>query len=93
MLTVLTLVVIAVIALVLGLLGLIVVGIRQEPSWTELSEVAPSLVAALVRRLLGLYVRKASPTAPSAYRQEEGTPEAPGTRPVATIQRRDSRRL
>jgi hypothetical protein len=35
-----------------------VIGIRQEPPAEELSEQAPTLIAALARRLLGLYVRK-----------------------------------
>ena len=48
----------AVMVLVLVLLGVVVVGIRQEPSTNELSSQAPSHIAALVRRLLGVYVRK-----------------------------------
>jgi hypothetical protein len=54
MLTALTLVVLAVILLVLVLLGVVVVGIRQEPRNAELSDVAPSPIAASVRRLTGL---------------------------------------
>jgi hypothetical protein len=63
MLTALTLVVLAVILLVLVLLGVIVVGIRQEPRSAELSDIAPSPIAVLVRRLIGLYVRRPTPTA------------------------------
>jgi hypothetical protein len=37
-------------------LAIVVAGIRQEPS--ELSSRAPGLGAALVRRLLGVYVRR-----------------------------------
>jgi hypothetical protein len=48
----------AVMAFVLVLLVIVVVGSRQEPPEDELAEQAPSLVAALVRRLLGVYVRK-----------------------------------
>lgn len=39
-----------------AVLALVVAGIRQEPS--ELSTRAPGLGAALVRRLLGVYVRR-----------------------------------
>ena len=65
MLTALILVVFAVIVLVLILLGVIVVGIRQEPRDAELSDVAPSPIAVLVRRLTGLYVRRPTPPADS----------------------------
>jgi hypothetical protein len=58
MLTILMLTVGAVMVLVLILLAVVVVGIRQEPPTDELTRQAPSLIAALVRRLLGVYVRK-----------------------------------
>ena len=58
MLAVLVLLVLSVTILVVFLLVLVVVGIRQEPSTEELSEQAPSLIAAFVRRLIGLHVRK-----------------------------------
>ena len=45
MLTVLILVVFAAVALVLILLAVVVVAIRQEPRDTEMSNVAPSLIA------------------------------------------------
>jgi hypothetical protein len=65
MLTALISIVLVVIVLVLILLSAIVVGIRQEPPGTELSTVAPSPIAVMVRRLLGLYVRRPTPTAVS----------------------------
>ncbi len=65
MLTVLILVVVAVVVLVLILLAVIVVAIRQEPRDKEMSHVAPSLVAVMVRRLLGVYLRRPTPPADS----------------------------
>jgi hypothetical protein len=61
MLTILILTVGAVVVLVLVLLAVVVVGIKQEPPTDELTKQAPSLMAALVRRLLGVYVRKPDP--------------------------------
>ena len=77
MFTALTLVVLAAILLVLVLLGVVVVGIRQEPRSAELSDVAPSPIAVLVRRLTGLYVRRPTPTAVRAHGQGEGDPAGP----------------
>ena len=68
MLTMLILVVFVVVALVLVLLTLVVFAIRQEPRETEMRAVAPSLIAVVVRRLLGVYLRR--PTSPS--RQPQG---------------------
>jgi hypothetical protein len=65
MLTALILIVLAAVALVLILLAVIVVGIRQESRSAELSDVAPSPAAVLVRRLTGLSVRRSTPTAPA----------------------------
>jgi len=45
-------------AFVVLLLVIVIIGIRQEPPVEELGEQAPSLIAAFVRRLLGVYVRK-----------------------------------
>jgi len=84
MFTALTLVVLAAILLVLVLLGVVVVGIRQEPRSAELSDVAPSPIAVLARRLTGLYVRRQSPTAVRARGQGEGNPARPASRPKAT---------
>ena len=65
MLTVLILVVFVVVALVLVLLVIVVVAIRQEPRDAEMSDVAPSLIALVVRRLLGVYLRRPAPPADS----------------------------
>lgn len=65
MLTTLILVVGSVTVLVALLLVIVVIGIRQEPPMEELREHAPSLTAVLVRRLLGVYVRK-PPLKPNA---------------------------
>jgi hypothetical protein len=61
MLTILLLTVGAAMVLVLVLLAIVVIGMRQEPSEGELGRQAPSLMAALVRRTLGVYVRKPDP--------------------------------
>ena len=68
MLTVLIFVVFAVVVLVLILLVVVVVAIRQEPRDAEMSNVAPSLIAVVVRRLLGVYLRR--PTPPVDSHQE-----------------------
>jgi hypothetical protein len=62
MLTILILAVGSVMVLVLVLLAVVVIGIRQEPPTDELSRQAPSLFAALVRRSLGVSVRKPGPS-------------------------------
>ena len=62
MLTILLLAVGAAMVLVLVLLAVVVIGMRQEPSEDELRRQAPSLMAALVRRVLGVYVRKPDPS-------------------------------
>ena len=72
--TVLILVVFAVVVLVLILLAVVVVAIRQEPRDAEMSNVAPSLIAVVVRRLLGVYLREAY----SARRQPARTGMAAG---------------
>jgi hypothetical protein len=73
MLTALILIVITVVALVLVLLAVVVVAIRQEPRDMEMSNVAPSLIAVLVRRLLGVYLRRPTPPADS---NEEWSPDS-----------------
>ncbi len=75
MLTALILVVFAVVALVVVLLTVVVVAIRQEPRNTEMSNVAPSLIAVMVRRLLGVYVRRPTPPAESTDWPEEWPPD------------------
>ena len=75
MLTVLTLVVFVVVALVLILLVIVVVAIRQEPRETEMRTVAPSLIALVVRRLLGVYLRRPTPPADVTAGREEWLPD------------------
>jgi hypothetical protein len=53
----------AAVALVLATLIVVVIGIRQEPSTTELRTRPPTRTAALVRRLLGVSVRRPDPQA------------------------------
>ena len=59
MLTMFVLLVASLTIFALLLLVIVVVGIRQEPPTEELSEQASGFIAAFVRRLLGLHVRKA----------------------------------
>ena len=61
MLTILVLAVGVVMVLVLVLLAIVVIGMRQEPPTDELNMQAPSLFAALVRRMVGVYVLKPDP--------------------------------
>lgn len=77
MLTVLILIVFAAITLVLVLLAVVVLAIRQEPRGMEMSNVAPSLIAVMVRRLLGVYVRRPTPPVDSTDWQEEWSPDMP----------------
>ena len=70
-------VVFAATALVLIILAVVVVAIRQEPRDTEMSNVAPTLIAVMVRRLLGVYVRRPTPPADNADWQEEWSPDMP----------------
>ena len=63
--TALILTVFVVVALVLILLAIVVVAIRQEPRDAEMSNVAPSRIAVVVRRLLGVYLRRPAPPADS----------------------------
>jgi hypothetical protein len=80
MLTALILVVFAAVALVLIMLAVVVVAIRQEPRDTEMSNVAPSLIAVMVRRLLGVYLRRPTPPPDNAYWREERLSDVlPGT--------------
>ena len=79
MLAVLILVVFVAVVLVLVLLAVIVVAIRQEPRDTEMRTVAPSLIAVMVRRVLGVYLRRPTPPADNI---EEWSPDA---RPTAAL--------
>lgn len=71
MLTVLVLLILSVTILVGLLLVIVVVGIRQEPPTEELSEQASSLIAAFVRRLIGLHVRKPGSPPPTIDQGDE----------------------
>jgi hypothetical protein len=53
----------AAVVLALTTLLVVVVGIRQEPSTTELRTQPPTRTAALVRRVLGVSVRRPDPQA------------------------------
>jgi hypothetical protein len=75
MLTALILVVLTGFALVLILLAIVVVAIRQEPRGAEMSNVAPSLIAVVVRRLLGVYLRRPATSTDSTDWREEWSPE------------------
>ena len=77
MLTALILVVSAVIALILIMLAVVVVAIRQESRDTEMSNDAPSLIAVMVRRLLGVYVRRPTLPADSTDWEEGWSPDRP----------------
>lgn len=79
MLTALILLVLAVAVLVLILLAVVVVVMRQEPRGAEIGTKAPSPMAALVRRALGVYVRR--PEAPSDHAGRQGE-RWPDTRPA-----------
>ncbi len=65
-------------ALVLVLLVVVVVAIRQEPRDMEMSDVAPSLIAVVVRRMLGVYLRRPAPPVESI---EEWSPDTWPTAP------------
>jgi hypothetical protein len=69
---ILILVVGSVIMLAVLLLLIVVIGIRQEPPTEELSEQALSFIAAFVRCLLGLHVRK--PDSPRNLDQSDEGP-------------------
>jgi len=84
MLTALISSVVAAIVLVLILLAVVVVSIRQEHRRAELSDVAPSPITGLVRRLTGLSVRRPIPTAVRAPEQGEGNPAGPAPWPRTT---------
>jgi hypothetical protein len=70
-LTALTLAVFAVAVLVLVLLSVVVIAMRQEPRDVELTDVAPSLTAAMVRRLLRVYVRRPNSASRRSDRRQQ----------------------
>ena len=83
MLTALFLVVFVVVVLVLILLAVVVIAIRQEPRDTVMRTVAPSLIAVMVRRLLGVYLRRPAPLTNNADWHDErlsGMPPATARR-------------
>ena len=69
MLTAMILVVFAVVVLVFVLLVVVAVAIRREPHDVEMSDVAPSLIAVEVQRMLRLYVRKPTPPTNSDWQR------------------------
>jgi hypothetical protein len=79
MLTAVILIVSTAVMLVLILLGVVVVAIRQEPRDTEMSNVAPSLVAVMVRRLLGVYLRRPTPPKNADWHEEGFRNRRPAT--------------
>jgi len=56
--TIIIVIVCAAAVLVTVLLAAVVAGIRREPPTSELSTTAPSLTAAIIRRALGVSVRR-----------------------------------
>lgn len=66
MLTALFLLVVAIAALIVILLAVVVVGIHREPPAAELTSRAPSHMASLARRMVGVYVRRPDPIADNA---------------------------
>jgi hypothetical protein len=60
----------AVAAVTVALLAVVVAAIRQEPRGAELDTRAPGPLAARVRRLLGLYVRRPEQAADDDQRRE-----------------------
>ena len=77
MLTALIAIVFTAVTLVLILLGVVVIAIRQEPRDMEMSGVAPSLIAVIVRRMLGVYLRRPTTSADSTDWHEEWSPDMP----------------
>jgi hypothetical protein len=71
------------------LLVIVVIGIRQEPPTEELSEQASNLVAAFVRRLLGLHVRK--PDSLSNHHQNDRCCLARVITPATPTEKSDSK--
>jgi excisionase family DNA binding protein len=81
MLTILALLIGSVTIFILLPLVIVVLGIRQEPPTEELSQQASSLLAAFVRRLLGLHVRKPdSPANPDQGAEDHASHVLPRSR-------------
>lgn len=75
MLTALTVFVLATGVFVMIMLVVVVVVMRQEPRGTALGAMAPTPIAALVRRVLGVGVRRPDMPADATGRQEGRWPE------------------
>ena len=73
MLTALISLVFAVSGLVLILLAVVVAGIRREPPAAELNSRPPSVISAIARRLIGVYVRRPD-TDDARHTPTPGTP-------------------
>jgi hypothetical protein len=69
--TALTVFVLAIGFFVLIMLVVVVVAMRQEPRGTALGAMAPTPIAAMVRRVLGVGVRRPDGSADATGRQEE----------------------
>jgi hypothetical protein len=65
MIIALAIVVGAVAAFVAFLVGLVIVGTRREPAHAELSSQAPTHLAGIARRVLGVYVAKPDEARPT----------------------------
>ena len=78
----------AAMGLVLVMLAVVVVGIKLEPSAQELTRQAPSLIAALARRLLRVYVRRPDPSVIPDEQHAQPSPaaHAPARRPDRHVQ-------
>jgi hypothetical protein len=68
----------AAMGLVLVVLAVVIVGTRQEPSKQVLVSQAPSVIAGLARRLLGVYVRRPDPSVIADKERGEPTYAARG---------------
>jgi hypothetical protein len=79
MFTAVILIVLAAAGLLLVLLAVVVVAIRQESRDVEMSTAAPSLVAVVVRRMLGVYLRRPAPPVDST--EEWSSDTRPTARP------------
>lgn len=84
MLTVVMLIAAAAAGFVLVVLAVVVVAIRQEPRDMEMNNVAPSLTAVMVRRMLGVSLRR---PAPPVHGIEDPSPDVRPTAPLSSWRR------
>jgi hypothetical protein len=82
MLAALFVIIFAVTVLILILLAIVVAAIRQEPRDAEMRKVAPSLTAVVVRRLLGVYLRRPTPLVHNIDSPPDAWPTAGWTKPT-----------